>query len=158
MTGSLPPGWPGYLIGLLGVIFPFVMNLWKGNAENNIKVMNEWQKLYDAHEKRIAAYEKRIEGYERRIETITLQFEEHRKEAAEESRLLRHRLSEAEERIRHLERLVIDKEEENAGLKRQLAQITQSTAARLGENYMGPDVAEAAHRASEARRKKRDGE
>ena len=132
-------GWVGWLFGALAVA-TFLLNRRKGQVEESAMLLSKWRELYDAHEARVKILITEIDD-------------------------LRDRLTEAEKRILHLEKIVVEKDQailekdrEIAGLHGQIRQITQSTVARLGENYMGSDVANAAHRTAEARRKKDNGD
>ena len=159
MLPDLPAGWPGYLIGVLGVLFPFVVHWRRGNIDQSARVLEEWQKLYDKHEKRIEQYEGRIEQYEQRIEAITKQFSEHRDQASREIDGLRVRLSAAEKRIQQLESTIVEKDKYIAGLEAQIGQITQSSAVILSGNHASDDIAGAASRSAETKgqgRKRRD--
>lgn len=129
---NLPSGWPGYLVGLLGLIFPFVVSWRRGRIDESALVLAEWRKLYEAHEKR-------IEGYEAQITRLTSDFDRHREESAREREAsaneiagLRNRLRTAEERIAGLEQSIREKDKHITGLEAQLRQNSQSTAHMLG--------------------------
>lgn len=125
----LPAGWPGYLVGLLGLVFPFVLNWRRGKIDESAIVLAEWRKLYEAHEKR-------IEGYEAQIARLTEEFGRHRENAEKEAAALRDRLQKAERRIGELEQIVREKDDLIEGLKRTIIQNSQSTGIMLGRPDM----------------------
>ena len=108
MTPELPPGWPGYLFGLAMLLFPFLVNWKKGKVDESAMILGRWKDMVDQH-----------------AEDIKELRDELRNERAENARL-RSSLADAHEEIGRLK-------DEVVGLKRMIAQNSQSTAQMLGD-------------------------
>lgn len=115
-AGSALTQWGGWVIGALTLFVTFLANRQKGQIDESALVLGKWKELVDQHQ---AA-----------IKDIRSEFAEYKKTALFELAELRERLAEAEQRIRELET-------ENAGLKRAIAQNSQSTSMLLGDKITG---------------------
>lgn len=108
--------WGGWIIGALTLLVTFLANRRKGQIDESALVLGKWKELVDQHQ--LA------------IKDIREEFAEYKRSAMAEIGELRDRLSKAEHRI-------VELELENAGLKRAIAQNSQSTAQMLGDAITG---------------------
>lgn len=114
MTAWLTANWgavSGWVVAIVAPLLVFLATNRKTDVDESAMILGKWKELVEAHEKAIAA--------------VREEFATYRKSALEEIADLRTRLSAAERRIGELET-------ENAGLKRAIAQNSQSTAHLLG--------------------------
>jgi len=106
--------WPaltGWAAAGVGPYLTWRLNSRKADVDESALILGKWKELVEAHEKAIAAVREEFSAY--------------RATALTEITDLRSRLTAAERRITELET-------ENAGLKRSIAQNSQSTAHLLG--------------------------
>lgn len=115
-AGSALTQWGGWVIGALTLFVTFLANRQKGQIDESALVLGKWKELVDQHQQA--------------IKDIREEFAEYKRTALFEIAELRERLAEAEQRIRELET-------ENAGLKRAIAQNSQSTSMLLGDKIAG---------------------
>ncbi|MBI0474208.1 hypothetical protein D9601_02360 [Sphingomonas sp. MA1305] len=101
----------GWVAAAIGPFTVYLTMRRKTDVDESAMILGKWKELVEAHEKAIAAVREEFASY--RVTAIA--------EIAD----LRTRLSKAEMRITELE-------VENAGLKRSIAQNSQSTAHMLG--------------------------
>lgn len=108
--------WGGWVIGVLTLAVTFLANRRKGQIDESALVLGKWKELVDQHQ--LA------------IKDIREEFADYKRTAMAEIAELRERLGKAEHRI-------VELELENAGLKRAIAQNSQSTAQMLGDGITG---------------------
>lgn len=109
VSPGLGLGWPvvlGFLAAIVGPVLVFLASRRKTDVDETGLVLAEWKNLIAAHQATTASLRAEIEG-------------------------LRNRLGSAEDRIAHLEDVNRGLLSENEGLRRQLAQASQSTAVML---------------------------
>jgi cell shape-determining protein MreC len=111
VDSSITTGLIGFIGGTITVLFGFWTQRRKSDIDESALVLGKWKELVDQHQQA--------------IKDIREEFSEYKRTALFEIAELRERLAEAENRIRELET-------ENAGLKRAIAQNSQSTATLLG--------------------------
>lgn len=103
MTGPLPPGWPGYLIGALTVVITLVISWRKGKIDESALILGRWKDMVDQHAEDIK--DLREELRKERDQNATLR--EQLRSALTEADELRERLRKAEDKINGLERKII---------------------------------------------------
>ncbi|WP_312487147.1 hypothetical protein [Sphingomonas sp.] len=100
-------GVSGWVVALVGPFLVYLATRRKTDVDESAMILGKWKELVEAHEKAIAA--------------VREEFAVYRKSALDEIADLRTRLVAAE-------RELIELKAENAGLKRSIAQNSQSTA------------------------------
>lgn len=113
--------WGGYLIGILTVIVAVIRDQRKSDIDESTLILGKWKELVDQHQTDIKALKEEFATYKR---ASTEEFAAYKQTAIAEIADLRVRLNTAEKRIGELET-------ENTGLKRAIAQNSQSTAFQL---------------------------
>lgn len=103
----------GYVVGIGGPLGMYITSRRKTDVDESAMILGKWKELVEAHEKAIQA--------------VREEFAVYRKSALEEIADLRTRLVAAE-------REIIELKAENAGLKRSIAQNSQSAAHMFGQS------------------------
>lgn len=127
-----PAAYAGYVVAIVTVLVAWLRDRRKGDIDESALVLGKWKELVDQHQ---AA-----------IKDIREEFAEYKRTAIAEIADLRERLRIAEGRITELEA-------ENAGLKRAIAQNSQSTAYQLTRRSPEPVAEDGLRRPDEMKGK-----
>lgn len=100
-------GWSGYVVAFLTLAFAYIRDRRKGDVDESTLILGKWKELVEQHQSD--------------IKMLKDEFAVYKQTAIAEIADLRTRLIHAEKRITELEA-------ENAGLKRAIAQNSQSSA------------------------------
>lgn len=126
---------PKTLGGVLATLTTLVLGLlmWrvqahKGQVDESATVLKAWKEMVDAHQIQLTNMREEFASYKK---GALEEFASYKKSSLEEITSLRDRLGKAEARIRDLE-------EENAGLKRAIAQNSQSAVWALDRHKPTP--------------------
>ena len=107
-----PAAWGGYAVALVTFLFTWLRDRRKNDIDESALVLGKWKELVEQHQSA--------------IKDIRAEFAAYKTTAMQEVADLRHRLRGAEKRISELEA-------ENTGLKRAIAQNSQSAAYQIGK-------------------------
>lgn len=121
MSGVLPDtfaGWAGYVAAGLTAAGVWIRDRRRGDIDESANILQKWKELVEQHQSD--------------IKDLRDEFGIYKKEAMTEIAGLRERLIIAENRAVTLEKRVGELEAENAGLKRAIAQNSQSAAYQIG--------------------------
>lgn len=124
------PAWLGYVTTLLVAVGAYLQNRRKGDIDESALVLGKWKELVEQHQSDIRAIKDEFAAYK---VASTAEFAAYKASTVTETSDLRTRLSKAENRITELET-------ENAGLKRAIAQNSQSTAYQLGRRAADDEI------------------
>lgn len=119
----------GLLTAFVGAFFGWLASQRKTDVDESAVILAKWKELVERHEAQIERLNKSFDDYRDRA---TKEFAAYREVAEREAQALRERLSSAEKRIVELETDRTAMREENAQLKRIIAQNSQSNAVYLG--------------------------
>lgn len=111
----------GFLVGVLGAVLTWLAARSRAQVDESALVLGKWKELVETHEKAIAS--------------LREEFATYRRSANDEIEALRKRLREVEDAFatyrKDADKRVRERDSEIAGLKRQISQISQSTAVQL---------------------------
>jgi len=131
------PAWSGYVVAFLTAVTGIYFNKRKGDIDESTMVLGAWKNLVEQHQTDIKSLKEDFAAYKR---ASTDEFAAYKATAIAEIADLRQRLAKAEGRIGELET-------ENTGLKRAIAQNSQSTAYQLGRNRSDDEMVDKLDRA-----------
>ncbi len=118
------PSWLGYATTALVGLGAYLQSRRKGDIDESAIVLGKWKELVEQHQSDIKVLKEEFATYKT---SSTAEFAAYKAATVAETADLRERLIAAEKRITELET-------ENAGLKRAIAQNSQSTAYQLGRS------------------------
>lgn len=117
-VGDLISQYGGWLAGFIAVIGTIIYNRRKVQIDESALVLGKWKELVEAHQTQISTMNAELESLRKRVREIDNAFSEYR---------------------RVTEKRIADLESENAGLKRAIAQNSQSAAYQLGRRTSPPE-------------------
>lgn len=117
-----PSSWIGYALAVITAATVWYRDRRKNDIDESALVLGKWKELVEQHQSDIRAIKEEFAAYKT---AATAEFAAYKAASVAENADLRLRLGKAENRITELET-------ENAGLKRAIAQNSQSTAYQLG--------------------------
>ncbi len=122
-----PASLVGYAIAILTVVGTWLRERRKGDIDESALVLGKWKELVERHERALQAQQEEFKAF--------------RTSALETERTLRVDLTDLRDRLRTAEGRIGELERENEGLKRTIAQNSQTTAWRL-DNRPGVSLPE----------------
>lgn len=101
----------GWIVAIVVAVITAAVQWRKGSVDESALVLGKWKDLVDAHQSQIGTLNAEIESLRKRLAANEVEFSQYRRET--------------EKRMRSLE-------DENAGLRRMIAQNSQSAAWAIG--------------------------
>lgn len=125
----------GQLLGYLGGPIVAALVTWwvakrKTDVDESALILGKWKELVEQHQTDIRGIRDEFAAYKK---SALEEFEAYKRTAIAEIGDLRTRLGKAEQRIVEQDREILALKEENAGLRRAIAQNSQSTAMLIGD-------------------------